>query len=112
MLMRWSLSSRRRLYMPAPFSTVLLTGGTGSLGQALTRFLLDTTDATIRIYSRDELKQALMRKVFGEDRVRYFLGDVRDLPRLRWAMAGVECVIHAAALKRIDTGQQNPWEFK
>lgn len=97
--------------MRPAFHTVCITGGTGSFGQALTRFLLAHTTATIRIYSRDELKQAQMRVTFGDDRVRYFLGDVRDLARLHTALVGVQCVWHAAALKRIDAGEYSPEEF-
>ncbi len=97
--------------MPEPFATCLITGGTGSLGHALTRFLLDHTLYTIRIYSRDELKQAVMRQTFGEERVRYLLGDVRDQARLNTAMIGVDLVVHAAALKHIDAGEYSPEEF-
>jgi len=95
------------------FQTVLITGGTGSLGQALTRFLLDHTDATIRIYSRSELPQALMQQAFraDRDRLRFFLGDVRDLARLHTAMVGVDLAVHAAALKRIDQGEYDVEEF-
>lgn len=91
--------------------TVLITGGTGSLGQAMARFLLEHTDATIRIYSRDEYKQSEMCKQFGEERMRYFLGDVRDLSRLHVACIGVDLAIHAAALKKIEAGEYNIEEF-
>lgn len=89
----------------------LITGGSGSLGQALTRRLLDLNGPRIAILSRDEWKQAVMRQAFGNDpRLRFFLGDVRDKDRLRLAMRGVEVVIHAAALKRIDDLEYNPGE--
>lgn len=77
----------------------------------MTAYLLAHTDATVRIYSRDELKQAQMRERFGEERIRYFLGDVRDALRLRMALRGVTHVFHAAALKHVDAGEYNPDEF-
>ncbi len=95
------------------FNTILLLGGTGSLGHALTSFLLATTDATIRIFSRDELKQSLMHETFAlhDEKMRYFLGDIRDLARLNLACSGVDLVVHAAALKRIEKGEVDPCEF-
>ncbi|GAA1668297.1 UDP-N-acetylglucosamine 4,6-dehydratase (inverting) [Microbacterium lacus] len=94
-------------------SSVLITGGTGSLGKALTRELLAHHDvARLVILSRDELKQFEMRQQFGDDpRLRWFLGDIRDIARLRRAMHGVDYVIHAAALKQVDTAEYNPFEF-
>lgn len=94
-------------------SSVLITGGTGSLGRALTEVLLhDIGVARLVILSRDELKQFEMRQQFGDDpRLRWFLGDVRDVGRLRRAMHGVDYVIHAAALKQVDTAEYNPFEF-
>ena len=77
----------------------------------MTAFLLENTDATIRIYSRDELKQSQMRATLGDARVRYFLGDVRDLERLKMALHGVTHIFHAAALKHVDAGEYNPDEF-
>jgi UDP-N-acetylglucosamine 4,6-dehydratase len=66
----------------------------------------------VAIFSRDELKQHDLRNHFGSDpRLRWFLGDVRDIDRLRRAMHGVDFVIHAAALKQVDTGEYNPMEF-
>jgi UDP-N-acetylglucosamine 4,6-dehydratase len=94
------------------FGSLLLTGGTGSFGQAFTRFLLDGgyVDRLV-IYSRDELKQLEMRRRFGEDpRLRWFLGDVRDLPRLRRACRGVDAIVHGAALKQVDAIEYNPLE--
>lgn len=94
------------------FSTILLAGGTGTLGHALTRFLLDTTEATIRILSRGELLQKQMADTFAHhERLRFFLGDVRDQARLNVACAGADLVIHAAALKHIDKGEHDPEEF-
>jgi UDP-N-acetylglucosamine 4,6-dehydratase len=94
-------------------SSVLITGGTGSLGKALTKELLEHHDvARLVILSRDELKQFEMRQQFGDDpRLRWFLGDIRDEARLRRAMHGVDYVVHAAALKQVDTAEYNPFEF-
>jgi UDP-N-acetylglucosamine 4,6-dehydratase len=94
-------------------SSLLITGGTGSLGKALTKELLAHHDiARLVILSRDELKQFEMRQQFGDDpRLRWFLGDIRDVARLRRAMHGVDFVIHAAALKQVDTAEYNPFEF-
>ena len=91
---------------------ILLTGGTGSFGRAFTRQLLaDGDDVTIRIYSRDELKQYEMTREFGNDpRLRFCIGDVRDRDRLARAMYGVEWVVHAAALKQVDLCEYNPAE--
>ncbi len=91
----------------------LITGGTGSFGQAFTKHLLDNDLATrICIYSRDEYKQALMREKFNNDgRLRFFIGDVRDKDRLKMAMQNIDVVIHAAALKRIEVGAYNPTEM-
>ena len=94
-------------------SSILITGGTGSLGKALVKYLLEeTTVRRIAIYSRDELKQFHMRSLFNDNpRLRWFLGDIRDIERLKRALHGVEFVIHAAALKQVDTGEYNPMEF-
>jgi UDP-N-acetylglucosamine 4,6-dehydratase len=94
-------------------SSVLITGGTGSLGKALIKHLMENTKVRrIAVYSRDELKQHNLRNEIGEDeRLRWFIGDVRDLERLKRALHGVNFVIHAAALKQVDTGEYNPMEF-
>jgi UDP-N-acetylglucosamine 4,6-dehydratase len=94
-------------------SSVLITGGTGSLGKALIKHFMEKTNVRrIAIYSRDELKQHNLRNQIGEDeRLRWFIGDVRDLERLKRALHGVDYVIHAAALKQVDTGEYNPMEF-
>jgi UDP-N-acetylglucosamine 4,6-dehydratase len=94
-------------------SSVLITGGTGSLGQSLVEYLLKKTEVRrIAIFSRDELKQHNMRIKFQNNpRLRWFLGDVRDLDRLNRAFHGVDFVIHTAALKQVDTGEYNPMEF-
>lgn len=94
-------------------SSILITGGTGSIGQTLTSYLLEKSKARrIIIFSRDELKQYEMKNRFGNsDRLRWFLGDIRDLDRMRLALSNVDFVIHAAALKQVDTGEFNPGEF-
>jgi UDP-N-acetylglucosamine 4,6-dehydratase/5-epimerase len=92
--------------------SILITGGSGYLGRALTRRLLET-DASHRIciFSRGEHAQADMREEFGNDsRLRFFLGDVRERSRLVRAFDSVSLVIHAAALKRIEVGAYNPLE--
>ena len=93
--------------------SVLITGGTGFFGQGMVRRLLEGDTERICIYSRDEVKQANMRAATPDpdERLRYFIGDVRDLQRLRQAMNGVDLVIHAAALNRIETGHYNPEEL-
>jgi UDP-N-acetylglucosamine 4,6-dehydratase/5-epimerase len=94
-------------------ASVLITGGTGSLGKSLVEYLLKETKVRrIAVFSRDELKQQHLRIHFKDDsRLRWFLGDVRDLDRLKRAFHGVDFVIHAAALKQVDTGEYNPMEF-
>ena len=94
-------------------SSVLVTGGTGSFGKAFIQELLDSHDPhRVVIFSRDELKQYECRELFDHDpRLRWFLGDIRDLPRLNRAMHGVDYVVHAAALKQVDTAEYNPYEF-
>ena len=93
--------------------SVLITGATGSLGNQLVKDLLQNSNARrIVIFSRDELKQFHMKSSFGDDpRLRWFLGDIRDLERLKRALHGVDFVVHAAALKQVDTGEYNPMEF-
>lgn len=88
----------------------MITGGTGSLGQALVKRFMETTGWNIRVFSRDEQKQDSMKREVDSDRVRYLLGDVRDLERCRRALRGVRYVIHAAALKIIPSGEYNPDE--
>jgi len=81
--------------------TVLITGGTGSFGTAFARHLLQRDPAQIRILSRDEAKQDAMRHAFGDDRLRFYLGDVRDRDSIDPAMKGTDFVFHAAALKQV-----------
>jgi len=92
---------------------ILITGGTGSFGQAFTRYLLDSpSPPRIRIYSRDEAKQEDMLREFGDNsRLTFIIGDVRDAAKLRIAMDSVDAVVHAAALKRVPAGEQHADEF-
>jgi UDP-N-acetylglucosamine 4,6-dehydratase len=94
-------------------SSLLVTGATGSFGKAFIRYALDNLDpARLVIFSRDELKQYEVRALFGDDkRLRWFIGDIRDRERLTRAMHGVDYVIHAAALKQVDTAEYNPFEY-
>lgn len=94
-------------------ASILITGGTGTLGKSLVENLLKESNIRrIAIFSRDELKQHDLRIHFKNDpRLRWFLGDIRDLERLKRALHGVDFVIHAAALKQVDTGEYNPMEF-
>jgi UDP-N-acetylglucosamine 4,6-dehydratase/5-epimerase len=89
---------------------ILITGGTGSLGQALTQRLLQTGADTIRILSRNENKQTDMESKFKDDRLRFFIGDVRDFQRLARAFEDVNIVFHAAALKHVPVIEYNPFE--
>ena len=91
--------------------TILLTGGTGSFGHHFTRTALSQWNPrTIRIFSRDELKQSEMQRSFDDDRLRFLIGDVRDHERLRRAVDGVDIVIHAAAMKQVPACEYNPFE--
>ena len=90
--------------------TILITGGTGSLGHALTKRLLDSKIKQIRIFSRNELKQIEMESKFNDSRLRFLIGDIRDLPRLLRAVEGVDIVFHAAALKHVPKVEYNPFE--
>ncbi len=91
---------------------VLVTGGTGSFGKKFIKTLLEENcPAKIIVYSRDELKQHEMRvSGFNHPTLRYFIGDVRDLPRLHRAFHGVDIVVHAAALKQVPACEYNPME--
>ena len=90
---------------------ILITGGSGFLGTALSLKLIARGD-TVCIFSRDEVKHAKMIREFGNHpNMRWFLGDVRDGARLSRAMRGCDAVVHAAALKRIETGHANPSEM-
>jgi UDP-N-acetylglucosamine 4,6-dehydratase len=91
--------------------SLLITGGTGSFGKQYVRTVLERYRPNkIIIYSRDELKQYEMAQRFNAGCMRYFIGDVRDLPRLEKAMSGVDYVVHAAALKHVPIAEYNPME--
>lgn len=93
--------------------TILITGGTGSFGKCFTKYVLEHYDVKkIIIYSRDEFKQFIMQNEFKEykDKLRFFIGDVRDLERMKRALNGVDYVIHAAALKQVPACEYNPNE--
>ena len=92
------------------FKKILITGGTGSLGQALTQRLLQKNVKTIRILSRNESKQIEMESKFNDDRLRFFLGDIRDKERLVRATEDIDYVFHAAALKQVPKIEYNPFE--
>ncbi len=94
-------------------ATILVTGGTGSFGRAFIGYILDNFNPEkVIIYSRDELKQHNMRSEdgFTDSRLRYFIGDIRDLDRLKRAFNGVDFVVHAAALKQVPSCEYNPIE--
>ncbi|MEK7116774.1 MAG: UDP-N-acetylglucosamine 4,6-dehydratase (inverting) [Patescibacteria group bacterium] len=93
--------------------TILITGGTGSFGQSFIKFLLTNfKPKKIIIFSRDELKQFKMQQELAayNNILRFFLGDIRDLSRLRMAFDGVDIVVHAAALKQVPALEYNPFE--
>lgn len=92
--------------------SILVTGGTGSFGRAFVRHAITHLDPRrLVIFSRDELKQYELRTELGDDpRLRWFIGDIRDADRLARALDGVEAVVHAAALKQVDTAEYNPFE--
>jgi len=90
---------------------VLITGGTGSLGHALTERLLKTKLKKLIILSRDEFKQDKMSQKYTDSRLRFFLGDVRDVNRLKRGFKGVDYVLHTAALKQVPASYYNPLEF-
>ena len=94
---------------------ILITGGTGSLGKALVKYILAYYPKVKRlvIYSRDEQKQFQMAQEYTHDAyptIRYFIGDVRDLDRLKRAFSGIDYVIHAAAMKHVHIAEYNPEE--
>jgi UDP-N-acetylglucosamine 4,6-dehydratase len=91
--------------------TILITGGTGSFGKSFSEFLLENFNLKkLIVFSRDELKQFHMQEELRDERVRFFIGDVRDLQRLERAFDGVDVVVHAAALKQVPTSEYNPFE--
>ena len=94
--------------------SILITGGTGSFGKQYTKTLLERyKPKKIIIFSRDELKQFEMQQKYPEKKhtfLRYFIGDVRDKTRLKFALEGIDIVVHAAALKQVPAAEYNPFE--
>lgn len=90
--------------------TLLITGGTGSFGNAVMERFLDTDIKEVRIFSRDEKKQDDMRKLYKNDKLKFYIGDVRDLSSVKNAMHGVDYVFHAAALKQVPSCEFFPLE--
>tara|TARA_B110000503_G_scaffold7745_1_gene10551 strand:- start:143 stop:1144 length:1002 start_codon:yes stop_codon:yes gene_type:complete len=92
--------------------TILVTGGTGSFGKKfIERILKNFNPKKIIIFSRDEMKQWEMQKIYQSDKLRFFIGDIRDKDRLARALTDVDCVIHAAALKIVPSAEYNPMEY-
>ena len=89
---------------------ILITGGTGSLGRALTKKLLAEKVNQIIIFSRNENKQVTMQSEFSDNRLKFLIGDIRDLSRLQRALEGIDIVFHAAALKHVPIVEHNPLE--
>ena len=90
--------------------TLMITGGTGSFGNAVLDRFLDTDIGEIRIFSRDEKKQDDMRKKYKNDKIKFYIGDVRDLASVANAMSGVDYIFHAAALKQVPSCEFFPLE--
>jgi UDP-glucose 4-epimerase len=90
--------------------TLLITGGTGSFGNAVMQKFLNTDIKEIRIFSRDEKKQDDMRKLYKNDKLKFYIGDVRDLASVKNAMYGVDYIFHAAALKQVPSCEFFPLE--
>ncbi len=90
--------------------TLLIAGGTGSFGNAVLKRLLNTDIKEIRIFSRDELKQDNMRKLYNSDKLKFYIGDVRDKNSIDDAMRGVDYVFHAAALKQVPSCEFHPMQ--
>jgi FlaA1/EpsC-like NDP-sugar epimerase len=90
--------------------TVIVTGGTGSIGSEIVRYLLNTEVKQIRVYSRDEHKQHELSHELTDDRLRFLIGDVRDKDRMDFAFRGTDVCFHAAALKHVPSSEYNPFE--
>ena len=91
--------------------SILITGGTGSFGKKFTEIVIKKYNPKkIVVYSRDEFKQFEMQKNISSTKIRYFIGDVRDVDRLKLAMVDIDIVIHTAALKQVPATEYNPFE--
>ena len=90
--------------------TLLITGGTGSFGNAVLNRFIDTSIGEVRIFSRDEKKQDDMRRLYNNDKIKFYIGDVRNIGSVRNAMHGVDYIFHAAALKQVPSCEFFPME--
>jgi UDP-N-acetylglucosamine 4,6-dehydratase len=90
--------------------TLLITGGTGSFGNAVMKRFLNTNIKEVRIFSRDEKKQDDIRKLYRNDKLGFYIGDVRDISSVKNAMHGVDYIFHAAALKQVPSCEFFPLE--
>ena len=93
--------------------TICVTGGTGSFGKKFIKHVLaNYKPKKVIVYSRDELKQFEMQQIYNAQCMRYFIGDVRDLERLKKATRDVDIIIHAAAIKQVPTAEYNPMDYQ
>lgn len=90
---------------------LLITGGTGSFGNMMLKRMLKTNIKQIRIFSRDETKQHFMSQLYKDKRIKYFIGDVKDVDSMKIVMKDVDYIFHAAALKQVPSAQQFPYEY-
>ena len=90
--------------------TILITGGSGTIGNALIKYILKFDPKKIIVFSRDEFKHHRMKLKYRDPRIEYFIGDVRDIDALKNAFKNVDIVIHAAALKQVPVGEIFPEE--
>lgn len=106
----WNTKERNEVYIMFRDKTLLITGGTGSFGNAVIRRMLNTDIGEIRIFSRDEKKQDDMRKMYKNPKLKFLIGDVRDRASVKNAICGVDYIFHAAALKQVPSCEFFPIE--